>query len=99
MDKPLIIKCNRMLSVEELEEFRKKWNSQMAANEVVVLPYGFELAEANVELLESIKAEILKKVWRDAQGQIETRDGFNCGIITATDIIDNHIKELKGEQK
>lgn len=97
MNKPLIIKCNRMLSPEELEGFRKKWNSQMAANEVVVLPYGFELAEANVELLENIKAEMLKKVWRDAQGQIVTRDGFNHGIITATDIIDKHIAELKGE--
>lgn len=51
------------------------------------------------EELEQIKAEILKKVWRDAQGQIVTRDGFNHGIITATDIIDNHISELKGENK
>ena len=51
-----------------------------------------------IEELEKIKAEILKKVWRDAQGQIVTRDGFNHGIITATDIIDKHISELKGEQ-
>lgn len=58
-----------------------------------------ELPNRIIEELEKIKVEILKKVWRDAQGQIVTRDGFNHGIITATDIIDNHIKELKGEQK
>lgn len=50
-----------------------------------------------IEELEKIKEEILKKVWRDAQGQIVTRDGFNHGIITSTNIIDNHISELKGE--
>lgn len=55
------------------------------------------LKKANfIEELEKIKAEILKKAWRDAQGQIVTRDGFNHGIITATDIIDKHIEELKG---
>lgn len=52
-----------------------------------------------IEELEKLKAEMLKKVWRDAQGQIVSRDGFNHGIITATDIIDNHISELKGENK
>ena len=54
-------------------------------------------AETIIDELEKIKAEMLKKVWRDAQGQIVTRDGFNHGIITATDIIDKHISELKGE--
>lgn len=53
--------------------------------------------QETIKKLEKIKVEILKKVWRDAQGQIVTRDGFNHGIITATDIIDKHISELKGE--
>ena len=44
MNEPMVIKCNRMFSDEELEELRQKWNNQVAANEVVVLPTGFELA-------------------------------------------------------
>lgn len=57
------------------------------------------LKRANfIEELEKIKEEMLQKVWRDAQGQIVTKDGFNHGIITATDIIDKHIKELKGDK-
>ena len=58
---------------------------------------GYEKGKKHgaIEELEKIKAEILKKVWRDAQGQIVMRDGFNHGIITATDIIDNHIEDYK----
>lgn len=97
MDKPIFIKCNIMLPSRELEYERLQIKKQIEEDGLVVLPPGFELADVDVNLLEQIKAEILKKVWRDAQGQIVTRDGFNQGIITATDIIDKHIAELKGE--
>lgn len=54
MNEPMIIKCNRMFSDKELEEFRQKWNNQAAANEVVILPPGFELAK-NEEMYEIYK--------------------------------------------
>lgn len=59
MNEPMIIKCNRMFSDEELEEFREKWNNQASANEVIVLPPGFELAKnkIRVELLLLTKNE------------------------------------------
>ena len=50
---------------------------------------------STIEELEMIKEELLKKVWRDAQGQIVTQDGFNHGIITAIDILNNHIMEIR----
>ncbi|MBO4544081.1 MAG: hypothetical protein J5725_13000 [Bacteroidales bacterium] len=46
-------------------------------------------------MLEDIKAELEQKLWRDAQGQIVTQDGFNHGIITAIDILDRHIMEIR----
>lgn len=54
MKEPMIIKCNRMFSDKELEELREKWNNQAAANEVVILPPGFELAK-NEEMYEIYK--------------------------------------------
>lgn len=54
MNEPMVIKCNRMFSDEELEELRQKWNNQVAANEVVVLPSGFEFAK-NEEMYEIYK--------------------------------------------
>ena len=95
--KPLIIKCNRMLTSEEMEKFRQKWNSQKAANEVVILPYGLELAEANVELLEQIKTEI--KQSQNLYYHDSKTDTYYDIIETNTvlKVIDNHIKELKGE--
>ena len=99
MNKPLIIKCNRMFSTEELEKFRQIWNSQMAANEVVVLPCGFELAEVNVELLEQIKTEI--KQSQNLYYHDSKTDTYYDIIKTDTvlKVIDNHIKELKGENE
>lgn len=54
MNEPMVIKCNRMFSDEELEELRQKWNNQVAANEVVILPAGFEFAK-NEEMYEIYK--------------------------------------------
>lgn len=54
MNEPMVIKCNRMFSDEELEELRQKWNNQAAANEVVILPAGFEFAK-NEEMFEIYK--------------------------------------------
>ena len=53
MSKPLIIKCNVMLPPEKLEELRQKWNNQ-AAEQVIVLPPGFELVK-NEEMDEIYK--------------------------------------------
>lgn len=58
--KPLIIKSTFYnIKPEKMEEVRRIIKKQMEeATPVVMLPSGFELAEVNEEMLESIKAEI-----------------------------------------
>lgn len=93
MSKPLIIKCNMMFPDYIIEAYRQDIMKQMEDG-VVILPPGFELAEVNVELLEQIKAEIM------ATGNWKSKyEISNSGVIKAVDIIDNHISELKGENK
>ena len=53
MSEPYVIKCNLMLPPEKLEELRQKWNNQ-AAEQVIVLPPGFELVK-NEEMDEIYK--------------------------------------------
>lgn len=97
MNEPMIIKCNRMFSDKELEELRQKWNNQAAANEVVILPPGFELAknEEMYELgkkhgaiveLEKIKDRLEVAMWYNR------RDKEYC-----LEFIGKRISELKGE--
>lgn len=87
---PLIVKCNRMLPDEAIEEVRQAIKKQMEEyTPVVILPSGFELAEVNVELLEQIKTEIEKLEYQD----------FDCNDVLPSyetiGIIQYYITELK----
>lgn len=92
--KPLIVKCNRMLPDDVIEKVRQAIKKQMEEpSSVVMLPSEFELVELNVELLEQIKTEI---------EQLEYQD-FDCNNVLPSEeaigIIQYHITELKMKGK
>lgn len=99
MKEPLIIKSTFYnLSPKDLEETRRNIKRQMQEeNPVVVLPCGFEVANVNTELLEQIKAEIKQK--QNLYYHDSKTDTYYDVIETDTvlKILDNYIKELKGE--
>ena len=95
-DRPLIIKSKFFnIRPEKMEEVRKIIKKQMEeATPVVMLPCGFELAEVNEEMLESIKAEI------ESIRDVEVTDGcIYVSLDDVNEILDKRISELKGEQE
>ena len=100
-EKPLIIKSTFYnIKPEELEKIRKIIKKQMEeAVPVVMLPCGFELAEVNVEMLESLKAKIITEIEEE---YIPCTGGYTKRTLNAEkviNIIDEAIKGLKGENK
>ena len=96
-DRPLIIKSTFYnIKPERIEEVRKIIKKQMEeATPVVMLPFGFELAEVNVEELENIKVEIQDK--RLESLNHHRIEGFNLAKDTFLGIIQEHIDKMKGK--
>lgn len=101
MKDPLIIKSTFYnLSPEDLEKTRRNIKRQMQEeNPVVVLPCDFEIANVDTELLEKLKTEIddLDRHFDNDYFSGNKESMFKCNEVF--EILDNYIKELKGENK
>lgn len=87
-DKPIIIKCNIILTPDDLKIERIKIMKQLEDG-VVVLPPGFEVAAVDVKMLEKIKLEI------DKQSTMHQDGDFYIKNYDVKKIIDKCITEIE----
>ena len=93
-DKPIILKCNLFISPAELLNRRDEIIKQFEDHKpIVTLPYGFELAAVDADILKRIRKEIGEKATMHQDGDIYIRH------FDAVKIIDEAIKEIEGKEQ
>ena len=78
------------MTIEEFEEYAKSHNILIMTKEF----YENRLKADMVAMLTEIQIEFDEKYWRDTQGYIIRRNGFNSGIEICIDIIQEKINAL-----
>ena len=87
---PIFIKCNLFITYEDMMETKKKILKQLEEdNPIIVLPYGFELAEVNVKLLEKIQERLNHRANEHLDGD------YYVQIKDINEVFDEEISKLK----